>query len=394
MTQTNSLFRMIEKKYSKEELRVKFRKDILESSDNDFGLKRVLLVRTLDYFSDFNEKEQYLRKEISVLQNTLAKNYYSIWLPYQGILKNIEKCLDSFYNGNTIYSKVKGVEFDERVSKGEQLINAKNAYLSVYPLKPLLGDESYFNFAELNSNKDVIEYISNIEYLHFLREELKKYSPKLSESNDKSKIESVITTISESCKEIVANPELFHTLNKHFEDQADKQRENYRTAHLISKFNNKSSQYIIKNQHLTGQSETKNSTGTVDFAVFFNKEIITIGEAVNSSVQNTKSIDRNIVRHLKKLTQNYNLSTLSDLILLVYYEGNPEKFFDSYCNYQKHFAKSTEQVIKSTKSIDDISLNIVTNSSSIKIAKSIHSYSGNDENEFTIYHFYIDFSEK
>lgn len=152
---------------------------------------------------------------ISILQNTLAKNYYSIWLPYQGVLKNIEECLDSFYNGDTIYSKVKGVEFDEHVSKGEQAINAKNAYLSVFPLKPLLGNESYFNFAELNSNKDVVEYISNIKYL-LLRVELDKYSKKLLESNDKSKTESVIITISESCKEIIAHPEQYHILKEHF----------------------------------------------------------------------------------------------------------------------------------------------------------------------------------
>lgn len=385
---------MTEKKYSKEELKVKFRKDILESSNYDFGLKRVLLVRTLDYYSDFNEKEQYLKKEISILQNTLAKSYYSIWLPFQGILKNIEKCLDSFYNGNTIYSKVKGVEFNEHVSKGEQVINAQNAYLSVYPLKPLLGNEPYFNFAELNSNKKIIEYISNIKYLHFLRTELDKYSQKLSKSNDNNKIESIIKSICESCNDILANPEQYRILKKHFEGQLDKQRENHRTGHIIIKSNDRNSEFKLENQHLTGQSETKKSAGTVDFAVLFNKEKIAIGEAVNSSGQNTKSIDQNIVRHLNKLTRNYNHSTLSDLIFLVYYEGNPEKFYDSFFNYQKHFAKCTEQVIKSTKAIDDISSDYVVNSKSIKIAKSIHSYSENDENEFSIYHFYIDFSEK
>ena len=228
------------------------------------------------------------------------------------------------------------------------------------------------------------------------KDRLKKLKRRQAEEaiNVEYNFKSVITTISESCKEIVAQPELYKTLKKHFEGILDKQRENHRTAHIISKFNNKSSKYIIENQHLTGQSETKKSAGTVDFAVFFNKEIIAKGESVNSSGQNTNSIDRNIVRHLKKLSRNYNHSSLPDLILLVYYEGSPEKFFDSYDNYRKHFAKYTAAVIKSTKPIDDISGNIVTNSSSIKIAKSIHSYSGNDENGFSIYHFYIDFSEK
>ncbi len=213
-------------------------------------------------------------------------------------------------------------------------------------------------------------------------------------TNVEHNFKSVNTTISESCIEIVAHPELYRTLNKHFEILEDKQRENRRTGHIISKFNDKSSEFIIENQHLTGQSETKKSVGTVDFAVLFNKEKIAIGEAVNSSAQNTNSIDQNIVKHLKKLTQNYNRSTLSDLILLVYYEGNSGKFYDSYSNYLKHFAKSTESVINPTKAINDITSDFVTNSSSIKIAKSIHSYSGNIENEFSIYHFYIDFSEK
>jgi len=228
------------------------------------------------------------------------------------------------------------------------------------------------------------------------KDRLKKLKRRQAEEaiNVEYNFKSVITTISESCKEIVAQPEQYKTLKKHFEGLLDKQRENHRTAHIISKFNNKSSQYIIENQHLTGQSETKKSAGTVDFAVLFNKEKIAIGEAVNSSGQNTNSIDQNIVRHLKKLSLNYNHSTLSDLIILIYYEGNSEKFYDSYCNYRKHFAKCTEQVIKPTKAIDDISSDYVVNSKSIKIAKSIHSYSGNDENEFSIYHFYIDFSGK
>ena len=208
------------------------------------------------------------------------------------------------------------------------------------------------------------------------------------------KIESVIKTISASCIEIVSHPELYRTLNKHFKDQSDKQRENRRTGLITTRSNDKNKEFKIENQHLTGQSETKNSTGTVDFAVFSNDERITIGEAVNFSGQNTKSVGMNIIKHLKKLTQNYNYSTHSDLIFLVYYEGVTDKFHSSYDNYLKHFVRSTGLVIYPAKTINNITKNFVKNSTSIKLAKSLHSYSGNDANEFSIYHFYIDFSEK
>ena len=223
---------------------------------------------------------------------------------------------------------------------------------------------------------------------------INKIKTKGDTSYNLNNISEIIKIISESCKEIVGDPELYHTQAKHIKKFGEKQGENYRTKHISKIFNKNLLSLIMDYQHSTGQSETKKSAGTVDFAILFNKEKIAIGEAVNSSSQNTNNIDPNIVKHLKKLIRNYNHSTLSDLILLVYYEGNPEKFFDSYGNYRKHFAKQTAAEIKSTKSIDDISLNIVTHSSSIKIAKSIHSYSGNDENEFSIYHFYIDFSGK
>ena|GEM_PF-6829008 len=196
--------------------------------------------------------------------------------------------------------------------------------------------------------------------------------PNESCNSDDLKIETSIKGLVKSIIDILADPELYHTLAKHFKKLGEKQGENHRTKHIAKIFNTNSLSLIMDYQHSTGQSETKKSAGTIDFAVLFNKEKIAIGEAVNSSAQNTDNIDPYIVGHLKKLTQNYNHSTLSNLIVLVYYEGNSEKFYDSYCNYRKHFAKCTEQVIKPTKAIDDISSDYVVNSKSIKIAKSIH----------------------
>lgn len=63
---------MSEKEYSKEKLKVKFRKDILGSSDYDFSLKRLLLVRTLDYFSDFNSSK-YLGKKLLFHMASLSR---------------------------------------------------------------------------------------------------------------------------------------------------------------------------------------------------------------------------------------------------------------------------------------------------------------------------------
>ena len=51
-------------------------------------------------------------------------------------------------------------------------------------------------------------------------------------------------------------------------------------------------------------------------------------------------------------------------------------------------------MIYPARTIKDITKDFTINSASIKIAKSIHSYSGIGEYEFSIYHFYIDFSEK
>lgn len=211
----------------------------------------------------------------------------------------------------------------------------------------------------------------------------------------KGKIEKIINLISKSCIEIIADPELYKTLKKHFIDQHDKQRENHRTALITKKFNDKAHEFSIENQHPTGQSETKNSIGTSDFAIFANNKKIIIGEALNFSGQNSNSVDKKIIKHLQKLTVNYNQSKLDNLIFLTYYEGNPEKFYESYENYLKHFDNCTQLGFKCKNMIDDLtSAAQEVNSASVKIAKSIHSYSNNSENEFSIYHFYLDFSEK
>lgn len=258
-------------------------------------------------------------------------------------------------------------------------------------IKFLFSEKS--NFISLNSGRDADQIIKRFDNLIEQEKTLATYA-KTFQVTYNNKIDRLIRILITSCIEILAHPELYHILKKHFKDQSDKQRENHRTGHIIYKSNDKNTEFKIENQHLTGQSATKNSTGTVDFAVFFDKEKISIGEALNSSAQNTNRINQNIDRHLKKLIRNYNYSALSDLIFLVYYDGASDKFHSSFDNYRKHFEKWTELVVKPTKAINNITSDFVTNSASIKLAKSTHSYSGDTQNEFSIYHFYIDFSEK
>lgn len=205
----------------------------------------------------------------------------------------------------------------------------------------------------------------------------------------KVEIKKIITIISESCIEIIASPEYYKTLKKHSGDL-----ENHRTWLITNKFNDKAQEFSIENQHPTGQSETKNSTGTVDFSISFNKKKIAIGESLNFSRLNTKSVNPKIIKHLQKLVANYNYSRLGDLFLLVYFEGHCDKFHESYKNYLKHFNSCSQVKFGCIDTIEDTTSAYEFNSTAVKIAKSIHSYSNNSENEFSIYHFYIDFSEK
>lgn len=201
-------------------------------------------------------------------------------------------------------------------------------------------------------------------------------------------IEKIVTIISESCKEIIESPELYNILQKHSGDL-----ENRRTGLITNKFNDKAPEFSIENQHPTGQSGTKNSTGTVDFAVYFNKKKIAIGEALNFSGTNTKSVNQKIIKHLQKLIANYNYTRLGDLFLLIYFEGHCDKFHESYENYLKYFDNFTRLGSECRNTITDMSSANVVNSASVKIAKSTHPYSNNSTDEFSIYHFYLNFSE-
>ena len=121
----------------------------------------------------------------------------------------------------------------------------------------------------------------------------------------KGKLEKIVTIFSQSCKEIIEQPELFKTLKKHSKDL-----ENHRTSHILNKFKDKVPEFSIDNQHLTGQSNSNNSTGTVDFAIFSDNNKIVIGEALNFSGPNTKCVNQKIIKHLQKLVTNYNYSRL------------------------------------------------------------------------------------
>ena len=217
----------------------------------------------------------------------------------------------------------------------------------------------------------------------------KQHSSTNVQINIEAKIKKIITIISESCKEIIESPELYKTLKKHSGDM-----ENHRTSHITKKIKDKVPEFSIDNQHLTGQSETKNSTGTVDFSISFDNKKIAIGEALNFSGQNTKTVNQKIIKHLQKLVANYNYTRLGDLFLLVYFEGHCDNFYMSYENYLKHFDNCAQLGFKCSNKIKDMTSDYVVNSASVRIAKSIQSYSNDCKYEFSIYHFYLDFSEK
>lgn len=211
---------------------------------------------------------------------------------------------------------------------------------------------------------------------------------------EQNEIEKITTIIDKSSIEIADNPEYYQILIKHFDKSKDKQRENRRTFLIIEKFNDKSEpHYHAETQHETGQSNSTKSTGTADFAIYSQNEIKIKGEAVNFRGLNSNKLGADLVFHLKKLIKNYNRTAINDLFFLVYYEGKKNCFFKSFKNYKSRLNKSKEIEFTCLEVIDN-TLEFETTSSSIKIAKSIHSYSNDSKNQFNIYHFYIDFSEE
>ncbi len=218
----------------------------------------------------------------------------------------------------------------------------------------------------------------------------------ITQTNKEDSFKKLVKTIAQSIIEIIQHPEDYAIYKKHFEGKENKERENRRTSHIHHKLNDKLKPYFSSHvQHPIGQSKERKSSGTVDFAIFFANTFLTIGEAVNTIGSNDNDIIKNIKEHLDKLTDNYNTSKIDTLLSFVYYEENgsgKSNFFGSFKNYYNHlkeYAPSGYSCID----VKEVTSEYETKHSSIKILKSTHSYSNNDEDLFNVYHFYIDFSE-
>jgi hypothetical protein len=203
----------------------------------------------------------------------------------------------------------------------------------------------------------------------------------------------VITAIVESGIEIIDNPEYYKLLANHFEKGENNQRENSRTFHFSEKLNGKlKPNYNSETQHETGKSGTSKSTGTVDISISSHNATITKCEAVNFRGLNSNKLGADLIFHLNKLMRNYNASSIKNLCFLVYFEGSKSNFFKSFGNY-KYRINRCDKLEYTCFKVKDITSEFVTNSNAVKVLKSTHSYSKDNENLFNVYHFYFDFSE-
>jgi hypothetical protein len=206
----------------------------------------------------------------------------------------------------------------------------------------------------------------------------------ITKSDKTSSIVKIIKTICDNCVEIINNPEDYK-IRKEKVNKLDKERENRRTAHISHKFNDKLQPHFSSTpQYRIGLSGSGDNPGTVDLAITFGNELI-IGEALNFSDFNSNRIGKKIIEHLTKLTDNYNQSKMNNLFFLVYFEGSKD-FYKSFDNYMKNFNKTYPGT-----EVTDITKDFVSDYNIVKIAKSTHSYSKDNKNQFSIYHFYIDF---
>jgi hypothetical protein len=315
-----------------------------ELEKNDFN--NLALTRLFGYYliPDFREQcYEFLQETTNNMNNSIYKNYLR---NYQALEIDLNICL------NTLQTlKDKGIFSLDMSSFFEFHLYRENWFI-------LINEE-------LELTKISYSYIT--------------------ETDETSSINKIVKTICENCVEINNHPEDYK-IKKEEGDQYDRERENRRTSHISHKFNDKLKPYFFSiSQYRIGLSGSGENPGMVDLAITFGNELI-IGEALNFSDLNSKKLGEQVIKHLKKLTGNYNQSKMDILLFLVYFEGNKD-YYKSFENYLKMFNKKYPGT-----EITEITKDFSKNSSVVKIAQSNHSYSNDNKNQFTIYHFYIDFS--
>jgi len=195
---------------------------------------------------------------------------------------------------------------------------------------------------------------------------------------------SIITGITAGILTLISNHNTYKILKNDY--NTNDKREDNRTIKVIG-LSELKIEFHIDYQHITGDSETKKTEGEVDFAIFDKEKNtkVTIGEAINWS-----GYDKNLINHINKLQENYNPTRLPFLMFLIYYEGETERFQEKYEYYIEKY--ETDKLLEyPCIGISDITEKY-TKDDVIRIAESKHKYS--NQSGFTIFHFFIDFSEK
>lgn len=317
---------------------------IPELEKNDFS--NLALNRFFGYHIIPDLKEQcydFLQETTNNMNNGIYENYSR---NYQALENDLNICLNTLQN-----LKSKGIFSLDM-----------NSFYEYY-----LYRENWFSLIN-----EVLE-LTKISYSY------------ITKSDKSSSTVKIIKTICDNCIEIINNPEDYK-IRKEKGNKFDKERENRRTAHISHKFNDKLNPHFSSvPQYRIGLSGSGDNPGTVDLAITFGNELI-IGEALNFGDVNSNKIGKKIIEHLTKLTGNYNQSKIDNLFFFVYFEGTKD-YYKSFDNYVKNFNKTYPGT-----EITDITKDFVSNYNVVKIAKSTHSYSEDDKNQFSIYHFYIDFS--
>lgn len=127
----------------------------------------------------YNQDDDKLRfiktQKVDILKYLESSPFELVFPQYKDFEANIEKALEKYFKGFNPLRQARGWEFDEGISKGEYGFNIRTRNIFVHPLRPLIGNNPYFNFAELTTFKELPEYIAG----NFMLIELNKVEEEL-----------------------------------------------------------------------------------------------------------------------------------------------------------------------------------------------------------------------
>ena len=238
--------------------------------------------------------------------------------------------------------------------------------------------KSIFNtFLEISENPKNIEISTDNDEFYYIRD-IKKYSISKYDFLIKLKMNetesAILTALIQSCETILIHKKNKRLLISNF--KKGEKRENARNNAIATDLR-LCEGYYIQEEFQIGESETKKTVGKVDIAIIQNYKIITLIEGLNHGVKN------DFIRHLNKLSINYNPLKLKFAFLLTYYEKND---FSSGWKEYKNWIRDNENLEETDYDFQSD----IKQTQGIKIASSKYILDG--ELNTKIYHVFINIS--